>query len=433
MTLTEKAGGRAAAVAVGALAGALIIFGIDGLTSGNNDDGQGNSRTTERGQTSAGPQASETGQVSGSGDEKAGGAGKSGSEEQPAESARVFLAWAPGSLPAGIEEKIEAMPEVRDATTVYAGLDWIESARDANGEIVERHRDGFAVPFEIAAIEPNEYARFVSPDDKEAVRDLGPSGALLAETSVKLRGGGRGLELDLGARTLRATGIVSDLATNGYEALIAGPPPADWVRADRFVLAHLRRPRDRVTVTRKIESFLPAGEPLRTRTEGENPFLRYGDAVLPQLLIKDAFGEFAARPNDDGTITLEPGWAKRNIKVASVPILGPDLPVTCHRSLFPQLREALRDVEQQGLAHLIHPKQFKGCFSARFINSNPGGRLSHHSWGIAVDINAEENRFGAKPNMDPRIVDIFEDRWGFTWGGRWIIPDGMHFEWIKFP
>ena len=30
----------------------------------------------------------------------------------------------------------------------------------------------------------------------------------------------------------------------------------------------------------------------------------------------------------------------------------------------------------------------------------------------------------------PRLVSAFE-RWGFTWGGRWLVPDGMHFEIIR--
>jgi hypothetical protein len=33
--------------------------------------------------------------------------------------------------------------------------------------------------------------------------------------------------------------------------------------------------------------------------------------------------------------------------------------------------------------------------------------------------------------MDPRVVEIFE-RWGFEWGGRWLVPDPMHFEFVRF-
>jgi hypothetical protein len=34
--------------------------------------------------------------------------------------------------------------------------------------------------------------------------------------------------------------------------------------------------------------------------------------------------------------------------------------------------------------------------------------------------------------MPREIVQIME-RNGFTWGGRWLVPDGMHFEWARFP
>ncbi|MDQ3985535.1 MAG: M15 family metallopeptidase, partial [Actinomycetota bacterium] len=153
-------------------------------------------------------------------------------------------------------------------------------------------------------------------------------------------------------------------------------------------------------------------------------------AVLPQLLVKATFGEFTARPSGSGTIEVEDRWERRNIRTVHLPLIGE---VRCHRLLLPQLRDALLDIKQQGLAHAIHPLQYSGCYYPRFISHDPTGRLSHHSWGMAIDLNGNENRFGAKPNMDPRLVDIFEDRWGFTWGGRWIIPDGMHFEWIKFP
>jgi hypothetical protein len=34
--------------------------------------------------------------------------------------------------------------------------------------------------------------------------------------------------------------------------------------------------------------------------------------------------------------------------------------------------------------------------------------------------------------MDPRIVRIFQ-KWGFLWGGRFLTPDGMHFEYGSHP
>lgn len=143
------------------------------------------------------------------------------------------------------------------------------------------------------------------------------------------------------------------------------------------------------------------------------------------MIIKEAFGEFAATPLASGQIEIDPAWTGANIRTAKVPILGQ---VTCHRALFPQLRRALRAVRGEGLTHLINPNNFGGCFGPRFINSQANGRLSHHAWGIAFDINVADNPYGAEPNLSRRIVEIIEGQ-GLTWGGRWIIPDGMHFEW----
>ena len=75
---------------------------------------------------------------------------------------------------------------------------------------------------------------------------------------------------------------------------------------------------------------------------------------------------------------------------------------------------------------------FDGCFSARFVLSSPSASISHHAWGAAVDVNADTNRFATSPSQDPRLVDVMR-RWGFTWGGDWIVPDGMHFEYLTRP
>ncbi|MEX1004472.1 MAG: M15 family metallopeptidase [Acidimicrobiia bacterium] len=53
--------------------------------------------------------------------------------------------------------------------------------------------------------------------------------------------------------------------------------------------------------------------------------------------------------------------------------------------------------------------------------------LSRHSWGAAVDINAPTNPYGSDGTQDPRLVAIMQS-WGFTWGGDWLVPDPMYFE-----
>jgi D-alanyl-D-alanine carboxypeptidase len=191
---------------------------------------------------------------------------------------------------------------------------------------------------------------------------------------------------------------------------------------------HLKESARRQSVRAAIARTLEGGSPLRIRARGETPFLRYGDAVMPQMLVKDAFGEFAARPRSDGRITIDPAWVARNLRRRSVPLLGR---VTCHRALFPQLKGALASLEADGLGHLIDASDQAGCWVPRFIGWDPNGWISHHAWGIALDVNVSNNAFGMQPHQDPRLVARME-RWGFTWGGRWLIPDGMHFEWERW-
>jgi len=341
----------------------------------------------------------------------------------------IMLAWAPGGLPPGTERAVEKLPGVMSATTVRAGLDWIRGSRASDGSVLDDPPDGMEIPFEIAIVEPAEYAQYVPPSEREAVLALTPGRALLAQTSSVLRGGGSGMKIAMDGGRVVVSDVVSDVTTQGYEALLSGPVPDTWQRTDTFVLMRVDGRAGRRAIAARITRMLAPGQTLRLRAQGETPFLRYGDAVLPQLHIKSAFGEFAAAPRSNGTIAVSPAWHRRNITAMEVPILGT---ITCHRGLFPQLRHALDEIQAEGLAFTIDAGDFGGCYSGRFIDSNPGGRLSHHSWGIAVDLNVGENRPGTRPDQDPRIIRIME-RNGFTWGGRWLVPDGMHFEWVRFP
>ena len=105
-----------------------------------------------------------------------------------------------------------------------------------------------------------------------------------------------------------------------------------------------------------------------------------------------------------------------------VPILGR---VTCNDAFFPALVRALREVEREGLSSLL--QTYNGCWNARTVARSPTAPPSFHAYGAAIDINAAANAYGAMPTMDERVVAIFE-RYGFKWGGDFLVPDGMHFE-----
>ena len=66
-------------------------------------------------------------------------------------------------------------------------------------------------------------------------------------------------------------------------------------------------------------------------------------------------------------------------------------------------------------------------YAARTVARSVTAPPSDHAYGAAIDIDAPTNGYGATPTMDPRVVKVFE-HWGFNWGGDFLIPDGMHFE-----
>jgi D-alanyl-D-alanine carboxypeptidase-like protein len=174
-----------------------------------------------------------------------------------------------------------------------------------------------------------------------------------------------------------------------------------------------------------VRRVLPAGLPVRLRGPGETPFFRAGDAVLPQAMVKQRFGEFAWRPGAAGSFVQDPAWQAANLATARVPILGR---VRCHRVLLPSLAGAMRELQQRNLAGLVDPEAYAGCWNPRLTRS--GGGVSRHAWGAAVDLNVAGNPTGLASAQDRRLVEVME-HWGFTWGGRWLIPDPAHFEWLR--
>jgi hypothetical protein len=342
---------------------------------------------------------------------------------------RTLLAWSPSGLPPGYAGRVRGLSSVRRAAEVYSGVAWLTEWRGEGGA-PRRPPAGLAVPVEVAAVDVAEYRAFLPPAERAALAGLADGGALLGRTGAELRRVGPGATLTFGGMTLRVRGILEDELIGAHEVLVSRSTGQRLgIIRSRYLLVAPRSPAPRRRVEAGLRGALPPGTRLRVRAPGETPVFRHGDAVLPPLALKETFGEFAAAPIEGGFLRVEDRWEERNIRTAHVPRLGT---VRCHRRIIPLLRGALQELANRGLAGLVDPGQYGGCYSPRFANRNPTAGLSHHAWGVAVDINVAQNLLGAEPRMDRRVVEVFE-RWGFTWGGRWLVPDGMHFEFMRFP
>jgi hypothetical protein len=100
--------------------------------------------------------------------------------------------------------------------------------------------------------------------------------------------------------------------------------------------------------------------------------------------------------------------------------------IYCSKDLVIPLQKAITNLVNRGFIEEL--KTWDGCFNVR--QQRGGSSWSLHSWGIAVDVNAQWNRMGAAPTLSDGFVQCFTDA-GFDWGGTWKRPDGMHFQLSK--
>jgi hypothetical protein len=341
-----------------------------------------------------------------------------------------YLAWVPGGFddPA-FRAKVEAMPELRDAVVVAGDTLWLERTEDAAGEVVDRPPPPFAYPIDAFAVAPRDYAPFVGASVRaEIVRALSAGRAVLGERSARLRRLGPGGRLRFRTGSVRIGAVVPDDAVGWSEVLL------DRATGRRLGIAHerfvLARPIRDLTERAWQRLLVPlvGDDPVRVDLPGTTPYVRVASGVQPAIVLKEVFGEFAATPQaDPAYLTIQPGWVERNIVTTNVPLLGT---VTCHRKLIPMVRGALREVIRAGLGSEI--KVYSGCWASRTVARTATAPPSYHAYGAAIDINAPFSPYGSPPNMNPEVVRIFE-RWGFNWGGDFLIPDGHHFEFWETP
>jgi hypothetical protein len=319
--------------------------------------------------------------------------------------AQTFLVWSTGGLP----------PELTDGLT-----DRFDDLSIVLGDVVELDDEGGAVvPLDALGVDPVAHRPF---DPGTTMAPLRPGTAVLSETSARVRGVSIGDSLVVSGHEFEVVAVAPDHHVAAAEVVFHRDD--GQVSTPRFALIASDLARDGFEAV--VRELYDGPAPLRIRTQAETPWLRHGDAVLPQVYLKEALGEFTYTERSGSEFVQDPAFHDQHIVTGNVPLVGV---VECHRTVMGMLEGALGQLAEEGSGHVVDPDGYAGCWYPRFtrtVTGAPSG-LSRHSWGAAVDINAPANPMGSEGTQDPRLIEVMQE-WGFTWGGDWLIPDPMHFE-----
>jgi D-alanyl-D-alanine carboxypeptidase len=341
----------------------------------------------------------------------------------------AYLMWRTGGLPTGLAPKLTRLNGAQHVVVVAGDTLWMTRSVRANGTVVDESPVPYRIPLEVMATNARDMAPFLPGAWRDVVAETFRDGrAIMGESSAALR------RLRVGDRVVFKGGdrltigaIVPDEVAAWSELMVSrdvGRPMG--VKHDRFALLDMTGQPTESQLARRIDPLLGAGYPPRVREPGHAQFRRQGDSVWPPVLMKEGFGEFTAYPDPHrpGYLRMNPSFVNQHLVSRTVPLLGR---FTCHELVLPALIRAMKHLRDQGHASAV--RNFAGCYNARMVMRMPTAAISHHSWGAAVDINSISNPYGATPHQPPALVSAM-DAAGFTWGGRWTVPDGMHFEFV---
>lgn len=147
---------------------------------------------------------------------------------------------------------------------------------------------------------------------------------------------------------------------------------------------------------------------------------RFGDIVVDRLR---------------GSVVGPAGWESHNMAMLPALPMWPRR-LYVNRAIVEPLNDALMACQALGDGYVL---KTLGCFAprAKRVNSD----LSIHSWGLAVDVNADDNPLAkargpvvAAGTPGRTLPDAWVACWeqvGWVWGGRFPTPDPMHFQWAE--
>jgi hypothetical protein len=154
--------------------------------------------------------------------------------------------------------------------------------------------------------------------------------------------------------------------------------------------------------------------------------------------VNGSFGQFRYRDLSGGRIEVDPQWVAENIVTITLP--GLNRQVQVHKdaadhfiTAFNYIKNGTAIINGQQVSLLSLLDTMDGTYVTRHVNWNSERGLSNHSWGTAIDINADGHFGYVDPDSDPNDpnVILWEKAFkpaGFSWGNRY--SDSMHYELI---
>jgi hypothetical protein len=380
-----------------------------------------------------------------------------------------------------LAQAVRILPESVDMVSVYQSADLsqpvIDRARSAakaaggrsavgrsaavqmtqlrrGSRVVQAAPDGWRIPFGVTVL-PATAVRSVMGRDVAAGMDR-PGNIVMARSTAGLRGAAVGDRMDLrtssgGIITLAIAAIVEDDAVGSTE-IVMHPDDATRIGITKpsRVLIWGVRSRQAIDGALAERGLVDSASTGVLGTSDSRVRIRRSwapadpDAGMSLMETKVLLGEFPFVVRSDGGVSIGQSFIDNRIDCGPVNYcrrqLNPTIPIRarCHVDVLPALQGALAEVADAGLAWTIdvgNANTYGGCFYPRFnrlATSTFVGFLSRHSWGMALDTNTTTNGQGSTPRMDCRTVRIFR-KWGFAWGGNYLTPDGMHFEYVGEP
>ncbi|MFZ9628064.1 MAG: M15 family metallopeptidase [Ilumatobacteraceae bacterium] len=309
---------------------------------------------------------------------------------------------------------------------------------------VQSSGPGWAFPMAVTAF-PADVVRGLMGRDMSA--RVGGANVVMGERSATFHGVQAGDTIQFGINSSLVTFTISyvapDAEVGGTEVLMT-TDQARRLGATTDTRAVVMPPFDRVALTSALAARgITNTTTIRVRTTWDafDP-----DSTMSLIETKVALGEFDidyANLTDSGWTAIDPDWRTANIPATREPY-PTGISARCHRLVRSDLYAALQEVATT-LPQLVNSRPtgidvtntntYGGCSIglARFSRYGASvGTISRHSWGQPIDMSTVDNCQGCVPQFDCRIVRIFRKH-GFSWGGNYLRPDGMHFEWVGEP